>query len=194
MGFLDSLCDYDDGEAEVSWGSFWRIENLCALTTLGAVVPLLFAGLTCVAVTVLWARSSSTTSTTRNKTYHRQLNINDPAGGTSSSTEGGGFEESKNSSQQEDNNGFAASASEPLLGNHRAATNGDLSRDLPSEYGELPGDAEGRGTPKKGTGVHWLKLLLYWFQISYHLGVALADLVDGHADDPYKCEFMRVLQ
>lgn len=184
VGFLDGLCDYMcAGDA----GEFWKIENLFASTTLGAVVPLIASSLTCVAVIVLWRNSSST-----NKTgyyYRRQLIINDPSGETS--TEDCGYEESKASLQDHEDNGFATSASVPLLGNY---SNGNGAMvDFPESESKAYVDCDsvdGRGiTLKKGTGVHWLKLLLNAVQVAFRLSVAGNDFVDRNADDPYKCEY-----
>lgn len=50
---------------------------------------------------------------------------------------------------------------------------------------------DGRGKiRKKGNALHWFKLLLYWLQMAYYVSVGGYDLIDGHADDPYKCEFV----
>lgn len=190
MGFLDRLCDYDAGEAEVSWSSFWRLENTCALTTLGAAVPFVISVLICLAVISLYrARSSISSSSNKMAGCYRQLNINDPSGETSSVV-GGGNEESKDTRLHHEDSGFATSALEPLLGNH---SNGDVVMvDSPESVVEAGTDCDGVGgrgtTPKKGTGVHWLKLLLYWSQAAFHLSVGCYDLFDGHTDDPYKCE------
>lgn len=189
MGFLDTLCDYDAGEAEVSWSSFWRLENTCALTTLGAAVPFVISVLICVAVISRYRANSSKSSSSNKMGYYRQLNINDSSGETSSVL-GGGNEESKDGRLHHEDGGFATSALEPLLGNH---SNGDVVMvDSPESVVEAGTDCDGVGsrgtTPKKGTGVHWLKLLLYWSQAAFHLSVGCYDLFDGHADDPYKCE------
>lgn len=184
MGFLDGLCDYDDDEAVVTWSSFWRLESLCSLTTLGAAAPFLAAVLTFCAVLAQWR---STSSTTRNGTKRGYQHLN----GSTNDNGGGGREEAKGG----DGQSFADSASAPLL-------NGEDRSDDEFENGGEEEDTEGEEEEsyagrrkrtmkqsKKGTGVHWLKLLMYWTQAAYHLGVGAFDLVDGHADDPYKCEF-----
>lgn len=184
MGFLDGLCDYDEGEAEVSWSSFWRLENLCALNTLGSVVSFLAALVSCIAITAQWY---SAKSATRSKKGYQGLN-----GGSLANGHGvGGREESKGNAR-DDEDEFGVTASEPLLNGIHRSSHADLLVDDDDDYYDdhqawtKKGDA--RGTAKKGTAVHWLKLLLYWLQAFYHLGVGTYDLVDGHADDPYKCE------
>lgn len=188
VGFLGGLCNYSSGEA----ADFWKIENLCALTTLGAVVPLVVSILTCVAVTALWRNSSSTNKT--DYYYRRELSINDPSRETS--MEDCGYEESKASfHQHHEDCSFATSASAPLLGNY---SNGNGAMvDFPESGSKLSADcdnsADGQGiTLKKGTGVHWFKLLLNFVQVAFHLSVAGHNLVDGNADDPYKCEYTRM--
>lgn len=165
MGFLDGLCDYEADEAEVSWHSFWRVQNLCSLTTLGAAIPCLVALLTLISVVAQSGLSPAAGGGDNGSaTSKRQLNLND---------NGGGHEESKGG-EHDELNGFEASATEPLLGRDGARGDDD--------------DDDGVGLRKKGTGLHWAKLLLYWMQAFYHLSVGAYDLVDGHADDPYKCE------
>lgn len=195
MGFLDGLCDYDDGEADISWSTFWRLQNLCSLTTLGAVVPCvaaLVASILCL-VTTRWATASSSSQSSANNNGSKldnphQRSLNDA--GASSATSG--REESKGE-EEELHDDFSASASEPLLGfgraNQQEGSSG-LRGEVSERFGDGDEEEEARlGTPKKGTGVHWLKLLLYWTQAAYHVSVGAYDLVDGHADDPYKCEY-----
>lgn len=182
MGFLDGLCDYDDDEAVVTWSSFWRLESLCSLTALGAAAPFLAALLTFCAVLALW--SSSSTANHETKRSYQHLN---------GSTNDGGREEAKGG----DGQSFADSSSAPLL---NAEDRSDNEYDEDEEEGESEEGEEryfsrgGRAgkakRSKKGTGVHWLKLLMYWTQAAYHLGVGTFDLVDGRADDPYKCEYV----
>lgn len=174
MGFLDGLCDYNSDEEQVSWHSFWRLEGQCSVVTLGAAVPCAAALLTCLALLIQWARSTSSLHRGKTPAGHRHTGGAVGAGG------GAGYEESKG---HEDGNGFADSATEPLLG--AGAING-------GDHGLAEGgDSSGVVIPKKGTGVHWLKLLLYWIEVLYYLSVGGFDLVDGHADNPYKCESER---
>lgn len=180
MGFLDGLCDYNGDEEQVSWHSFWRLEGQCSIVTLGAAVPCITALLTCLALLIQWVRSTSSSgSLNGDKTPG-----NRPNGGAIGAGDGAGYEESKGN---EHGNGFADSAAEPLLGVAGAINGGGHA-----VAGGDGRDGEGeRVVPKKGTGVHWLKLLLYWLQVFYYLSVGCYDLVDGHADDPYKCESER---
>lgn len=200
MGFLDGLCDSPDGEAGFSWHDFWHLDNVCSLTTLGAVVAGLVALLSFVAMLVQYGCSSNgggcRTTGYANKLWNRV-------------SDGGGREETKGSHADDYGGGnFASSAAEPLLAGHdssaaAAGAGGDGDDIANSFFGVMAattdendnearkvGGAGGKKTPKKGTGVHWLKLLLYWIQAGYHLSVGAFTLVDGRADNnPYKCEF-----
>ncbi|CBJ26643.1 conserved unknown protein [Ectocarpus siliculosus] len=196
MGFLDGLCDSPDGEAKFSWHDFWRLDNVCSLTTLGAVVAGLVALLSFVAMLVHYGCSSSGGGGCRATGYANKLwnGVND----------GGGREETKGNDADDYGGGnFASSAAEPLLAGHdssAAGAGGDGDDIANSFFGVVAattdendheagkvGGAGGKKTPKKGTGVHWLKLLLYWIQAGYHLSVGAFTLVDGHADNnPYK--------
>ena len=185
MGFLDGLCDYADDEAVVTWSSFWRLQSLCSLTTLGAAASFLAAVGTLFAVLAQW----STSSTTRNGTKREYQHLN----GSTNDNGDGGREEAKGG----DGQSFAASASAPLLNEEDRSDDGFEYGDDDDDDDEGQREESYRGgrkrrsrQSKKGTGVHWLKLLLYWTQAAYHLGVGAFDLVDGHADDPYKCKFL----
>lgn len=198
MGFFDGLCDSPDGEAEVSWHDFWRLDNVCSLTTLGAVVAGLVALLSFLAMLVQYRCCSSGGACRGANGYANKL--------WNGVGDGGGREETKGSHADDyDGGDFASSAAEPLLAGRdsSAGAGGDddiansffgvmaITDENDNEAGKVGGG--GKKTPKKGTGVHWLKLLLYWIQAGYHLSVGAFTLVDGRTDNnPYKCEFPEV--
>lgn len=148
------------------------------MAILGAVIPFIYASSTTLALFVTTVRgdSSSTSGTKGRRKQHRFRSINSHS--TNARSNGGiarGIEESKGYYVDEE---FLDSAQEPLI---RQESNGGSN--MLGEAG-----SEERRTPKKETGVHWLKLLLYWVQVFYHLCVGCFFLVDGHGNHPYKCE------
>lgn len=201
MGFLDGLCDMDPGE-KISWSSFWRLNGLCSVTTLCAAVPCIYAASTTLILLLQTyvckaddGDNDSLGGLKRNK-FEGDGSLNGFAAG---GDRNGGHEEAKGENG-EDGNGFIDNATEPLLGRgnhgHELGTNragragarggGD---DIDDEEQFVDGEDGKKGRiAKKGTGVHWLKLLLYSLQILYHLSSGGFFLVDGHADYPYKCE------
>ncbi|CAM9318351.1 unnamed protein product, partial [Discosporangium mesarthrocarpum] len=147
-------------DEDISWSQFWTFKGECSVSIIGSVVPFLYAVVLAIVVFGMWLASSRGGS--RSRVGRGFLGADESL--NRFLDKGEGEEESKG-------NG----ADSPLLGHNR---------------GELPFHAErGEGiekTFKKGTSLHFGKLLLYSLQVSYHLGVGGYDLVDGHADDPYK--------
>ena len=235
-GFLDGLCDLPEG-TEVSWRSFLHLEDVCSLTTLGALASGALALLALLAMLLQYCvcrgRKSSSSSSIGSRRGRRrarkgaavddppptnggklaQSSLNDAGSGGSNDS---GREESKGGGGPDDDTednveDFMSSATEPLL----SSAAGTSSSDRTDEQESAPDDDDddddddngdggagggggggrgrargpGRELPKKGTGVHWVKLLLYWAQAGYHLCMGGYFLVDGRADDPYKCEF-----
>lgn len=181
MGFLDGLCDTDD---HVSWSSFWRVENVCSLTVLGSVVPLIYAA--CTMLLLLGVSLCSRSSGATTKQARRMNGGRVPNGQTSDGHAVNGTDEGHEEAKGGDNDAFMDSATEPLLG-----SDGDGSH---LERTHVMNGRENEAGPKlakvakKSTAVHWLKLLLYWIQVLYHLCVGGFFLIDGHADHPYQCE------
>ena len=235
-GFLDGLCDLPEG-TEVSWRSFLHLEDVCSLTTLGALASGALALLALLAMLLQYfvcrGRKSSSSSIGSRRGRRRarkgaavddtpptnggklaQSSLNDAGSGGSNDS---GREESKGGGGPDDDTednveDFMSSATEPLL----SSAAGTSSSDRTDEQESAPDDDDdddddddgdggagggggggrgrargpGRELPKKGTGVHWVKLLLYWAQAGYHLCMGGYFLVDGRADDPYKCELL----
>lgn len=184
MGLLDTLCDSDD---HTSPSSFWRLEGVCSLTILGSAIPCVFAAGTTLALLIATMGDNRSAQPGMGKS--RKLTQADQAQNESGrhsgvNGESDGREEVKGQDEDED---FIESAREPLLGQE---SNG---REYPSARaheanGIASADAEEGKTPKKDTGVHWVKLLLYWVQIFYHLSIGSYYVVDQHGGRPYECE------
>ena len=219
--FLHGLCDLPE-DTEVSWRSFLHLEDVCSLTTLGAVASAALALLVLLTVLLQYcvcrgrhsrgrrarkraAVEDAAVNNNGGKLAQSSLNDHAAAAGSSGGGHDSGHEESKGGGGHDsstDNEDFMSSATEPLLASSAAGTSTSYrtdeedTDDVDAEEeggrggGRNGGRARGPGREraKKGTGVHWVKLLLYWVQAGYHLCMGGFFLVDGRADDPYKCE------
>ena len=180
MGFPNDICGNGDGEAGVTWSSFLGMKSLCSLTTLGAAASFLAALLTFCAVLALW--SSSPTGSYGAKRNYQEFTEPKRDSGWDKPKKGG------------DDKSVTDSSFAPALNTEdRSDDEYDHEEDEEGESEESYARRRGRGAMakqgKKGTGVHWLKLLLYWTQAAYHIGEGALDIGDAEPDDPYKCEF-----
>lgn len=218
MGFLEGLCDLPE-DTEASWRSFLHLEDVCSLTTLGALASGALALLTLLTMLLqscMCRGRRNRRASSRNKGAAvedapppannggklAQSSLNDAGHGYGHDS---GHEESKGGGHDSstDNEDFMSSATEPLLSStagtsssYRTDDEEETTTDEDSVGGRNNGGGgggrargPGKERPKKGTGVHWVKLLLYWAQAGYHLCMGGYFLVDGLADDPYKCEW-----
>lgn len=204
MGFLDGLCDLPDDAEPITWPSFLRLETVCSLTAVGAAASGVLALLSFFAVLI--QRCLNRPRGGRRRGAGKGANGN---GGPSkplaprSSLNDNGTEESKGGRDdvdEDDDEEFMSRATEPLLSSSGGDRDYAEDSELEDEYdeeeeeeeaGEWSRGGKGGKTAKKGTGVHWAKLLLYWAQASYHLGLGAYYLVDGRATEPYQCECAR---
>eukprot|EP00903_Cladosiphon_okamuranus_P011464 g10798.t1 len=204
MRFLHGLCDLPE-DTEVSWRSFLHLEDVCSLTTLGALASGALALLALITVLLQYCACRGRRSrrlSSRSSSKGAAVADDVPDGGKLAQGSLGdagrdsGHEESKGHDSNADSDDFMSSATEPLLSSAAGTSSSyrtDFDEDTTTSDDE-EGGGGGRGRargpgkerPKKGTGVHWLKLLLYWAQAGYHLCMGAYFLVDGRADDPYK--------
>ena len=199
MGFLDGLCDLPD-DADMSWRSFLLLKDVCSLTSLGAVASGLVALLSFFVMLVQYrlyrrrvgrrpgGRGGAKSDVDNGpKRLPPRSSVNNSNGGGD-----GGREESKGrhadyDDDDDDDYEFMSRATEPLLSSS-ADDRDDTEEEEEEEWERSRGG--GSKTAKKGTGVHWAKLLLYWTQAAYHLGMGAFYLVDGRTNEPYQCELV----
>ena len=200
MGFLDGLCDLPD-DADMSWRSFLLLKDVCSLTSLGAVASGLVALLSFFVMLVQYrlyrrrvGRRPGGRGGAKSDVDNGPKRLPPRSSVNNSNGRGdGGREESKGrhadyDDDDDDDYEFMSRATEPLLSSSADDRDDTEEEEEEEEWERSRGG--GSKTAKKGTGVHWAKLPLYWTQAAYHLGMGAFYLVDGRTNEPYQCELV----